>query len=91
MLGALTFAASVSPSETLDAVVLLQAMSATGRRHVSADAAVDFVPTRWRPYLDAAQAAGDQNLYKHYWELCVLFALQGGLRSGEIWVKGSRR
>ena len=91
VLGALTFAASVSPSETLDAVTLLQTMNATGRRHVPADTAVGFVPTRWRPYLDAAHAAGDQNLYKHYWELCVLFALQSGLRSGEIWVKGSRR
>ncbi len=90
-LGALTFAASGSPSEVLNAVVLLQAMNAGSRRHVPDDAPVDFVPARWRPYLDAARAAGDDNLYKHYWELCVLFALQGGLRSGEIWVKGSRR
>lgn len=91
VLGALTFAASVSPSEVLDAVVLLQTMNAGGRRHVPDDAPVDFVPARWRPYLNAADSAGDANLYKHYWELCVLFALQGGLRSGEIWVKGSRR
>jgi TnpA family transposase len=91
VLGALTFASSVAPSEVLDAVVLLQAMNAEGRRHLPDDAPVDFVPARWRPYLDAAQAAGDENLLKHYWELCVLFALQGGLRSGEIWVQGSRR
>lgn len=91
VLGALSFAASVSPSAVLDAVVLIQAMNAGGRRHVPDDAPVDFVPARWRPYLDAARAAGDANLYKHYWELCVLFALQGGLRSGEIWVRGSRR
>ena len=91
VLGALSFAASVSPSEVLDAVVLLQAMNAGGRRHVPDDAPVEFVPARWRHYLDAARAAGDANLYKHYWELCVLFALQGGLRSGEIWVRGSRR
>ena len=32
VLGALTFAASVSPSEVLDAVVLLQAMNSEGRR-----------------------------------------------------------
>ncbi|MGH9149413.1 MAG: Tn3 family transposase [Acidimicrobiales bacterium] len=91
VLGALSFAASVSPSAVLDAVVLLQAMNAGGRRHVPDDAPVEFVPARWRHYLDAARAAGDANLYKHYWELCVLFALQGGLRSGEIWVRGSRR
>ena len=91
VLGALTFAASVSPSEVLDAVVLLQAMNAEGRRHVPDDTPIDFIPARWRPYLDAARTAGDENRFKHYWELCVLFALQSGLRSGEIWVQGSRR
>ena len=91
VLGALTFAASVSPSEVLGAVVLLQATNTEGRRHAPDDAPVDFVPARWRPYLDAARAAKDENLFKHDWELCVPFALRGGLRSGEIWVKGSRR
>lgn len=62
-------------------------MNAESRRHVPDDAPVDFVPTRWRPYLDSARAAGDESRFKHYWELCVLFALQGGLRSGEIWVQ----
>jgi hypothetical protein len=91
VLGALTFEASVSPSEVLDAVVLLQAMNSDGRRHVPNGAPTGFVPARWRPYLDAATAAGDRNRYKHYWELCALFALRAGLRSGEIWVHGSRR
>jgi len=91
VLGALRFAASVAPSEILDAVLLLQAMNAEGRRHVPDDAPLDFVAARWRPYLDAAREAGNENRFKHYWELCVLLALQGALRSGEIWVKGSRR
>jgi hypothetical protein len=91
VLAALTFAASVSPSEVLDAVGLLQAMNIDGLRHVPEGAPTGFVPARWQPYLDAARAAGDDNRFKHYWELCVLFALQGGLRSGEIWVEGSRR
>ena len=86
VLGALSFSASVAPSEVLDAVTLLQAMNAERRRHVPPDAPLGFIPARWRPYLDAARAASDENLVKHYWELCVLFALQAGLRSGEIWV-----
>jgi len=36
VLGALSFEASVAPSEVLDAVKLLQAMNADGRRHVPA-------------------------------------------------------
>jgi TnpA family transposase len=91
VLGALSFKASVSPSEVLDATKLLQDMNAKGRRHVPGDAPVGFVPPRWQPYLRAARSAGDENSYKHYWEICVLFALQVGLRSGEIWVDGSRR
>ena len=91
ILAALSFAASVTPSDVLDGVQLLQAMNADGLRHVPDGAATSFVPARWRPYLERARAAGEENLHKHYWELCVLFALQGGLRSGEIWVQGSRR
>jgi TnpA family transposase len=29
--------------------------------------------------------------YRHYWELCVLLALRDGLRSGDVFVPGSRR
>jgi hypothetical protein len=91
VLGALTFAASVTPSEVLTAVQLLQRLNAEARRNVPPGAPAGFVPARWRPYLDAARIAGDENGFRHYWELCVLFALQAGLRSGEIWVHGSRR
>ena len=91
ILAALSFAASVTPSDVLDGVQLLQAMNADGLRHVPAGAPTSFVPARWRHYLERARAAGEENLHKHYWELCLLFALQGALRSGEIWVQGSRR
>ena len=91
ILGALEFAASVAPSEILDAVQVLQTMNVEGRRHVPDDAPTGFIAARWRPYLDAARRDGNENRVKHYWELCTLLALQGALRSGEIWVKGSRR
>ena len=91
ILGALTFAPSVAPSEILTAAQLLQTMNLEGRRHVPDDAPTGFIAARWRPYLDAARETGNKNRFKHYWELCVLLALQGALRSGEIWVKGSRR
>ncbi len=89
-LGALSLR-SGGPSEAFEVANLLQTMNAEGRRHVPADAPTDFVPARWQPYLNAARAAGDENRYRHYWELAALFAVQGALRSGEIWVEGSRR
>ena len=48
-------------------------------------------PARWRGYLDAAAEAGDATAYRHYWELCVLYGLRDGLRTGDVHVPGSRR
>lgn len=79
------------PSDALEAAQLLQKLNAEGRRHVPTEAPTGFVPARWQPYLAAARAAGDENGYRHYWELAALFELQGALRSGEVWVEGSRR
>jgi TnpA family transposase len=89
-LGALSLCSGGS-SEAFEAARLLQTMNAEGRRHVPADAPTEFVPARWQPYLNAARAASDENRYRHYWELATLFAVRGALRSGEIWVEGSRR
>ena len=50
-----------------------------------------FVPARWRGYLDTAEKAGNVTAYRHYWELCTLLALRDGLRTGDVFVPGSRR
>ena len=50
-----------------------------------------LVPARWVGYLEKAAKDGDVTAYRHYWELCVLMALRDGLRSGDIFVPGSRR
>ncbi|WET78996.1 hypothetical protein P3102_33995 [Amycolatopsis sp. QT-25] len=34
--------------------------------------------------------SGDNNAYRHYWELCTLPALRDGLRAGDVFVPGSR-
>ena len=49
VLGALSFAASVVPSEVLDAVRLLQTMNAEGRRHVPDDAPIGVRPRPLAP------------------------------------------
>ena len=46
---------------------------------------------RWRGYRADAVAAGDSIAYRHFWELTVLLGLRDGLRSGDVWVPGSRR
>ena len=56
-----------------------------------AGAPTGFVPARWAGYLQTATGRGDVIAYRHYWELCVLLVLRDGLRSGDVFVPGSRR
>lgn len=91
VLAVLEFSASVSPSPLLEAVELLQHVNQTRGATVPFDAPSGFVPTRWQPYLAAARADRDRVRFRHYWEIATLLGLRDGLRSGEIWIRGSRR
>jgi Uncharacterized protein conserved in bacteria (DUF2332) len=59
-------------------------------RHLSALPEPKRQP-KWAGYLAAAAESGDVTGYRHYWELCVLVGLRDGLRSGDVFVPGSRR
>jgi hypothetical protein len=79
----------------LKAVEMLRELNAAGRTSVPDQAtsaeATAFVPTRWRGYLQITRGQGRGAAYRHYWELSVLYGVQAGLRSGDLWVPGSRR
>ncbi|MGF6884275.1 TnpA family transposase [Nocardia sp. GAS34] len=91
MLESVRFAGGTAATELLIAVAMLRELNATGRRKVFDDAPAGFVPTKWRGYLDQARKTGSATAYRHYWELCVLLGLRDGLRSGDVFVPGSRR
>jgi hypothetical protein len=69
----------------------LKELNTHGGRKVPEDAPTSFVSTRYAEYLEKARTAGDDTAYRHYWELCVILKLRDGLRSGDIFVPGSRR
>lgn len=79
----------------LNAVEVLRELNSAGRTTVpqqaTTPAATSFVPARWRGYLDATRGQGRGAAYRHYWELSVLYGVQTRLRSGDVWVPGSRR
>ena len=50
------------------------------------DAPKDFIRRRWAPYVFT-----EAGLDRRYYELCVLAELKNALRSGDIWVPGSRQ
>ncbi|MBN9739351.1 Tn3 family transposase [Pseudonocardia sp. P1] len=91
VLAAVRFAGGTAAAGLLEAVEILRELNATGARRVPVDAPDGFVPTRWRGYLDTAAKSGNTSAYRHYWELCTLLALRDGLRSGDVFVPGSRR
>lgn len=91
VLAAVEFAGGTAAAELLAAVEILRGLNATGARRVPAGALTGFVPTRWRGYLDAAHASGNTSAYRHFWELCTLLGLRDGLRTGDVYVPGSRR
>ena len=91
VLASVEFAGGTAATGLLDAVGILRELNATGARKVPGNAPVGFVPARWSGYLDVAAESGNTSAYRHYWELCTLLALRDGLRTGDVFVPGSRR
>jgi TnpA family transposase len=69
-------------------VDLLRQLNAEGRRILPDETPLEFVPARWRPYVNDNP---DPTKRRHYFELCVLWELRGALRAGDVWLEGSRR
>jgi TnpA family transposase len=74
-------------SRLLEALELLRELNRERRRRLPVNAPVDFVPGAWRPYVVSA----DGTLDRRYWELCLVAELRNSLRSGDVWLAGSRR
>ena len=84
---ALAFRAS-GDSTLIGAVDLLRQLNAEGRRVLPEETPLEFVPARWRPYVNDNP---DPTKRRHYFELCVLWELRGALRAGDVWLERSRR
>ena len=83
---AFRFKAAPAAQPILDAIETLKRMDADGLRRVPADSPTDFVRKRWR-----ALVFTDAGLDRRFYELCALAELKNALRSGDIWVQGSRQ
>jgi hypothetical protein len=85
-LEAFEFKAAPAAQKILDAIEVLKELTTANSRSVPDDAPKDFIRRRWAPYVFI-----EAGLDRRYYELCVLTALKNALRSGDIWVAGSRR
>jgi TnpA family transposase len=91
VMAAIDFTGGPGTADLMAAVVVLKKLNAGGGRKVPAGAPDSFVPARYAGYLEKARRAGDDTSFRHYWELCLILGLRDGLRSGDIYVPGSRR
>jgi len=80
------FHAAPSATELLKALELLRDLNACGKRSLPEKVPIGFAKPRWRPHM--LKAAG---VDRHFYELCALAELRDRLRSGDIWVTGSRQ
>lgn len=80
------FQAAKGGQEVLDAITLIKNMNHAGKRKLPDDAPMSFVTPPW-----VSLVFQNNEPDKHYYELCALSELRNHLRSGDIWVPGSRQ
>jgi TnpA family transposase len=80
------FHAAPAASELLQAIDLLRDLNASGKRTLPEDVPAGFVKPRWRSYVFSSRGVD-----RHFYEMCTLAELRDRLRSGDIWVTGSRQ
>lgn len=86
LLEALTMKAAPGTGELLAGVEMLKDMNERQVRKVPDDAPTSFIRKRWESLVRTPEG-----LDRRFYELCVLSELRNSLRSGDIWVQGSRQ
>ena len=87
VLRVLDFKSLKTDDPLIDAVEILRELNRQRRRRVPEDAGLEFASAKWRGQL----LGSDGRVNRRSFELCVLYPLRDGLRSGAIWLQGSRR
>jgi TnpA family transposase len=85
-LSVLPLQAAPAAKDIFDAVETLKLMYASNDRKVPIDVPTAFIKKRWDKLVFI-----NGGVDRRYYELCVLSELKNALRSGDIWVKGSRQ
>ncbi|PCS21217.1 Mobile element protein [Candidatus Enterovibrio escicola] len=86
MLNLLNLKAAPSASDLLQAIKIIQQMNNENTRSVPSNAPLKFIPKRWKPLV-----LTNGLIDRHYYEICALTQLKAALRSGDIYITGSRQ
>ncbi|MBA3014368.1 MAG: Tn3 family transposase [Proteobacteria bacterium] len=85
-LAVLKLRAAPAAKGVLDAIDVLRTMNTDNARKMPIDAPTEFVKPRW-----AKLVLTSDGIDRRYYELCALSELKNALRSGDVWVQGSRQ
>lgn len=85
-LNILQLKATPAAQDLQEALQTLKIMNEENTRKVPTDAPTSFVRKRWESLV-----FGETGIERRFYELCTLTELKNALRSGDIWVKGSRQ
>lgn len=85
-LAVLDLHAAPAAQDLLAAINVIRALNTTGARKIPDDAPTSFVRSRWKPLVFT-----DNGLDRGFYEFCALAELKNALRSGDMWVTGSRQ
>lgn len=85
-LNTLQFGGAPTAKGILTALDILKRLDEGSLSKFPEDAPIGFVKKRWQPLVIT-----EKGLDKRFYELCLLSELKNSLRSGDIWVKGSRQ
>ena len=87
LLQALEFRATPSAKPIIEAIETIREMNASGKRKMSDDAPVSFVPQRWRNHVIGTNG----QINRAYYEMAALTELRNAVRAGNIAIVGSRQ
>ena len=85
-LDVLKLRAAPAAKDVLAAIEILRLMNTTNAKQVPTDAPSKFITPRW-----ARLVKTDAGFDRRFYELCALSELKNKLRSGDVWVQGSRQ
>lgn len=86
LLDVLKLRATPGAQGVLDAIEVLRNINTNNVRKLPADAPITFIKPRWTKLV-----LSDRGIDRRYYELCAQTELKNALRSGDIWVEGSRQ
>lgn len=71
----------------IEALETIKELNEKKKRDIPEGTSLKFIPKSWLPYVKDKKG----KIIRRYFEICALWELRGALRSGNVWIKNSRR